>query len=732
MFKKVLAVLLTVCLTAGLAGCGSKGETAATTEETAGRYVEKQMNLPEGVDGSQILQIGKKEDSLVLYVLKEQAAQISIASYLYQDGAYKENTPEWLSGLSFGKEEITTHGGLRVVENVNGKSYLFCTNIENDSWKGRLYCSEDGKTAKDITPEDWLKEDEQYHIFECPNDIAVLDDGTLIGYFSYMIRVYDTQTLAIAKEISFENRYSDKIYANKDSYYVIAQSDYGDFNGIEVYQKDDDKAQETMALETALGNSNFLDFQSDGSMILTGQNGIMKRSAKNNEWSMVVKGVYTSFGLESMWCMGMAALDSDVYYALFSDDTLNATLVEYTFDPTIQAEPGKTLTVYSVYDNAAVKQAAAMYTMQNPNVLVEVECAIPNGEEESADENAILQNLNTKLIAGEGADLLVMDALDTDAFIEKGMLENISDVITPMAEDGTILDNIANCYTREDGSVYMMPLKFSMNLLIGDKIDAEKTDTVKTLAAQLANIKEPVFGAMTTEDFVNAFVPYVTADFIRGKELNKEALTADLEELKTIAENGGLVEKYPEEERGWNIWDIPSDAGAAFYDAAGFLQAMFPMAVTKFVNGSFTSFENAFTPIGVVSVNSACEDKELAKDFLQFMFSFQMQDGDFYDGFPVNVRALENQITKDRSDYAAYTEIEVDGGGYVEFVIDEISPEHNQRLVELCKSVDKVAIRDAKVQSVIAEAFPAYLNGSSSLEDTIIKIERGLNMYLAE
>ena len=37
------------------------------------------------------------------------------------------------------------------------------------------------------------------------------------------------------------------------------------------------------------------------------------------------------------------------------------------------------------------------------------------------------------------------------------MLADISDVVTPMSENGEILKNIADDYTQADGSVYMIP-----------------------------------------------------------------------------------------------------------------------------------------------------------------------------------------------------------------------------------------------------------------------------------
>lgn len=730
MFKKALAVLLTVSLVAGLTGCGKKSETVETQGDT-GRYVEQEIALPEGVDSTGVFQIGKMDDALYLYTSRADAGKIGLESYLYEEGKFVEATPAWMENLSFDEEQMTYYTAKKVIEKVNGKSYFFCALVEDENWIGHLYCSSNGEAAEEITPPDWLVENEEYHFYEYPNDIVIMDDGTIVAYFAYMIRIYDGETREKIKEFQLASQYAEELYPTEDGYCLILKNNNYEFGGIDFYKSNGDSPQTTISCSQTIGASNYMDILSDGSLVVTGETGIMKKEAGSETWTQMVNGIFTSFAIKSMWCTGMTALDSDVYYALFTDDSHEVQLMEYSFDPTVANKPDTTLTVYSVYYNPAIKQAAAMYTKENPSVVVEVETVIPGGEEETADMNAVLQNLNTKLIAGEGADILVLDGLDTSSFTEKGMLADISGLITPMAEDGTILKNITDCYTNEDGTVYMIPLKFSMNILIGNKIDADKASTMEGLAEELSKQSEPILGPMTAQDLADTFVPYMVEDIVDGKELNKEALTEQLGYLKTIADNGGVIEAYPDEGRKWNIWDIASDGGAAFENAAGFLDAMFPMAAVKLVNGTFTSFENSFKPIGQIGINKSCKEQDIAQDFLKYALSFEMQDGDFYDGFPINVQALENQITKDRTDYGAYTDIEVAGGQYVEFVIGVISPENSQKLVDLCKKVDKKIVEDPKIEEVITQVLPSYVN-SYSLNDTVNQIEKGLNMYLAE
>ena len=97
----------------------------------------------------------------------------------------------------------------------------------------------------------------------------------------------------------------------------------------------------------------------------------------------------------------------------------------------------------------------------------------------------------------------------------------------------------------------------------------------------------------------------------------------------------------------------------------------------------------------------------------------------------MNLSSLEKQSHEDRTQSQAYTSIEAEGSE-VEFAIECYSDETADKLVAICKGLDKPAVEDAKIREVLIEALGAYLNGSQTTEATVQKIEDGLKMYLAE
>lgn len=730
MSKKLMVILLAASMVVQLFGCGQQKEASKEqAEPEKGRYVEKDISLPEEIDSKDIIQIGKREDSLCIYVKEQKEDEIKIVSYLYKNGNFEVHTPAWLEDLSFSKDVLCNYIPIKVIENVAGKSYLFCAFMEGEDSIGHLFCSQDGVVAEDVTPGDWLVPVTIYNFYQVPEDVDVLEDGTVVAFYGYNVRTYSPDSYEMIGEVSLQSQYMNlKVYKNE--FYLVAMNNNFAFTGIEVYDKECKLVNNISPDEISASNC-FFDILSDGSFVLAAKPGLYKTAA-DNKWEKQVDGIYTTFAMEDKWCIDFTAFDSRIYYALFGTAGENRLLMRYEYDPNYSNLPETVLTVYSIYDNPAINQAAAAFTKKNPGVLVKVEVAISDNNLENPDLKTVLQTVNTKLMNNEGSDIMLLDGMDKDSLIETKVLADMSDIIKPMIEDGTLLPNILNNYVTANGEVYTVPLKFSLNLIVGSKVDAGQADTIKSLAEMAAKHEDSLMGVRTISDLTGQLVPYMVPDIIKGNELNKEALKDNLEYLKTIAINCGIVNDYGEAYRAKNVWELASEISLAFQETRGFVDAIFPMGIMAFVNGTCSAFENAYKPIGEIAINRETENMDVAKEFVKYALSYDIQDTDSYDGFSVNTKALENQITIDRTGWGFETDIAIGDGQYAILKADAISPENLQKLLDFCKKVDKPVVNDQEILKVITEEFPKYLDGTSTIEDTIVRIEKGLNMYLAE
>ena len=71
--------------------------------------------------------------------------------------------------------------------------------------------------------------------------------------------------------------------------------------------------------------------------------------------------------------------------------------------------------------------------------------------------DSAISRLNRRLAAGEGPDVILLDGLNEKAYIEQGLLCDVSDVLDKKEH----YTNLALPYTR-DKYVYAIPLQFHL------------------------------------------------------------------------------------------------------------------------------------------------------------------------------------------------------------------------------------------------------------------------------
>ena len=89
-------------------------------------------------------------------------------------------------------------------------------------------------------------------------------------------------------------------------------------------------------------------------------------------------------------------------------------------------------------------------------------------------------------MAGKGPDILILDGISSETYAEQGMLEDLSGIL----KEAGLLDNIESAYTKEDGSIYEMPVKFGIPMIEGNKEDVQAVTDLASLADVLTKHKD--------------------------------------------------------------------------------------------------------------------------------------------------------------------------------------------------------------------------------------------------
>lgn len=733
--KRFAALAVTLAMLTGLlAGCGKQNQQEDTPAvQEKGRYVESEQTLPEEWSGWTARQLFVRDDKLHLVMAKAEDERLAVRELEQTEEGFADVTGQWLEDIVLPAEQWID---LRLMQDGNGVQYLFSQYGDGDEYKGHLWKSE-GDAAVEVTPEDWNRLNEDWGIYEMIFGIAALDSGQLFVNGAMAMSLVSGQDGSTLESEASTGDYAETVLSDGQNIYLVCRDSSGNVGQIE--KRPEGKKKDAEIIPMDLEGKNGLSFcaADDGTIIAAGNSGIFRYAADGDKWERLLPGSETSFALSDRWCVGLAASTDGGIYALFSQDGGNAILNVYRYDPDAVAEATEVLKLYAVEESYLLQNAVALYHRTHPEVMIETEYAYSLDDSYSNveyDYNEVYQKLNTMLMSGDAPDILVLDHLNPDSFIEKGLLADLSGVLAPMEEDGELLNNITDSYRAEDGGTYVIPLQFGFSYITGRDITAADMQSIETLAVFLKGKQESYMGCKTVEDMVDLFYPYFCDDIVKEKTLDKDVLREKLEAMKIIADNCGIVEKYDDKNnRRHNIWDLASEIKLAIEKGAtGFNDCMFDVAITDYIKGEFAAFENQFIPSLETAVCTKSQKQETAKDFIRFALSEQIQDQDYYSGFPVNARSLEKLSLRDRSDMEAVTTIEGDDGSEVMFEIKAFSEATAQRLVEICKTVSRPVKEDAKIREVLIDSLGSYLRGQGSLEDAVSEIEKGLNMYLAE
>ena len=437
----------------------------------------------------------------------------------------------------------------------------------------------------------------------------------------------------------------------------------------------------------------------------------------------------------------------------------------YVYSKDTPTTPDTELNVYSLKDNDFIKQAAVLFQKKYPDVYVNIETGM-SGDDSVTDTDA-LKVLNTEIMAGTGPDVLLMDGVSENTYIEKGMLEDLSGVL----KDDDILSNIKDAYTKEDGSIYTMPVKFGIPMIEGNKdIIAGITDL--TTEADAAESQKDSYGklkffsdfAMSPSYLIQGTIDYNTPVWMNEDgTLKEDALKEYLEQVNRIWQT--QKNAIEETKKAYQMGDDWANSDRSGYtniagsitdllvkvntvSAGGLLspKGLVSMDSAKKVDQDLDyrllngQSENCFYPRSIVGISAKASEKEAAEKFVEFLFEEESQRASNDEGLAVNSKVYEDmdywKMGKSSGDTIGSIGASYDtgDGNTTQIVMDEIIPEDEaiQNIIDLGKTLTVPAKSNQIIRNAVAESGEKYLNGETSLDDAVKAIMQEVNLYLSE
>lgn len=776
--KRKIRGMIAAVTAAALAATGFTGSglaVSASDDAAMGRYMESEIPVTNmSINGGRVLEDG----SIRLVGANEEGFGV----WDSEDGG-----ASWERTVNF-DEIMQTENGYISAGTVSPDGSVFCCIYEQEDEKG-FETGDDGvfkltgtnrfvrilpdKTVKDIEldiPEDpygtiisqmiYLRAGEILVRPVGVNQVFLLDDET-----GEQIRTYNTED----KQVAYFHAAGERLYL-----FGAEGLQAFDYESGEEASGDEALAE---ALETQ--KSYFEIFVGDGSWPLVmcsgaqegelyycTEEGIFRYQQDGSLVEQIAEGKLNSLSKPSISKFFMQVLDDGSVIVCVNDNG-ETKLLHYVYDPEVPAVPDTEIRIYSLYENSELQQAAAMFQTRNPNYYLNLETGV-SGEDGVTAEDA-LRTLNTEIMGGNGPDVLILDGMPIDSYMEKGVLADISDVYQELLQDNGLYENIAGTYEKE-GAVYAIPSRFAMPVLVGKEDVLKQITGVKELAETAQKLKSGDEKAKTIVDvfsiywmlqtFYGAYSPALLTE---EGDFDQTAAQEFMEQMKQIFDlneySDEVAEKrYMTENVEGSMYD-----GASYCDTMAWLTDEIKLQGFNVKSGygfanlvstcrekdlqyivSPVSGKNVFIPSSIIGISGRSSQIGGAKEFLKFLLSEEAQAVNVGSGFPVNRKAFDQEVYVEEAkkveegaddSLGVTSTIIADENEIVKEVEFEIRVPDDEaigQLKELVESLDTPACVDAVMEELFTEQAAKCIAGEISAEEAAGAVGQKMSLYLAE
>lgn len=698
-YKKILALGLIVALfVTSLTGC--KKEEEKKRQESKGRYVEKEISLP---NTSEIPAGLMWKDGKLGFVLVTEEGLFQ--SYTY-DGK------EW----SEGKEE--TELNKEPLQQADGLMNVF---LGRD---GNLY-----RRSGDSP------------------DMEVLRDGTklLVNIKNSCVECFkDEKMVATIPTVQIATPDQTLVSASDETIAVIGE----DGTSVVFYDGKTFERKHTVSMEQSLEEC-MLEPGKDGMWYVANQQGIHRITENGSIAETVMEGSNTYLGdAASMYLRGFVVGDSDEFYGLFSGEE-GWKLMQYVFDENAPAMAKTELSIYSLTENDTVPRAISAFRKEHPDVEIEYTWAVDRFEVVSTDE---IRSLNTELLAGSGADILLLDGLSYKTYMEKGVLEDVTEVAKELEQEG-ILPHVIQNTAQKDGKIYAIPARIHVPLIYGTEEEVKACESLDALQAYAEKNREKKLFGYTEFDQIGMTLFHLFYPELQEEDgsLDEEKLVKLLQTVCQLYENGGLKEYNGYSEKSKFYWlELKSyfmsnqEMTAPSYqeyvhmvETSGFDSVRDIYYSSGNIQASIESIKNYYVPYTIAGINASSLHKKVAKEFIPYLFKEEIQKKESYEGFTVSEKVLDQmpdyvETSEGKKDIRKYVGLDQNTREEYEVKMGYPSKEETQKLVALIKNLDTPFYQEQIVTEMVLEELERLYCGKQSVEETAREICKKVDLYLAE
>lgn len=593
-------------------------------------------------------------------------------------------------------------------------------------------------------------------------EICMTDDGQLLGG-DYNGNVYLVNQTTGELEKTFEGNGSTTGFYTAGNTLIIVGADkvvqlYDIATGdpLSSDQVLTDELFKTSVESFVAGKAALLMKTGDGedTLYYCNDQGLFRHKINGTVCEQVIDGELTSLGSPGTGLVDMTMVSGQEFIVAASTNGGEAyQLLRFTYSKDTPTRPSKELTLYALQDNLEVRQAISMFQKENPDYYVAMQVGMTG--EDGVTASDALRTLNTDIMAGKGPDILLLDGMPVESYLEKGILADITDSIeTAKGEDG-VFDNIVNAYLRDD-SYYAVPTRFSIPMIESEQeiLDAASdltalADKTEELREKNKDIKEIItIGDILslTERLYQSYSPSIV----------KEDGTLDEEKVQEFFTQTKRI--YDTAHKDTTEYVVSMNYNTAYTDLGGGVMSLLGKRALANIGdlASINSFMNVtsadgemgntdygllslagkkvFVPKGSIGINSKSSKIEDAKKFVSYLFGKEAQGISQGSGFPVNKAAYAELCTNKsgKEEVGGFVSSDNLTGITIDLTIRWPEEKQFTKLNNLIQSLDTPMVTDSVIRDTVMEQMSECIQGNVTPEQAATSVMQKINLYLSE
>ena len=545
--------------------------------------------------------------------------------------------------------------------------------------------------------------------------VAVLANGNVVSAdLGRECNVYNPENGSLLT--SFRCGWYESICVRGNTIYI---STHG---GESVQRYDAEKQEFLPVIEAAFDNSVRIAQQEDDVYVCT-PGGFYRAKETDTCFQKVLEAGTFHFSKKSGVLLKFFVV-GDTFYIVYGEDR---TIIKKYSLAGEEEGASSYMTVYSLKSNDLILDMISEFQDQYPDVELIYETG--EGADGSVTMSDRIRALNARILAGDGPDVLLLDGLPVDSYIEKGILEDLTPVLG--SEKETLLPNILSAYTRED-KIYTLPLRVVIPMFMTSGQDQEVFSTLEALVEYteaeggVANLLKYSHANVLQILYYN-YKPDLIA---KDGTVNREEVTNFLKLVKRFCVAEGITEAdvgtreylLGNTMTGYFFADGEVDLG--FMIAGGLYELGTNPAAVESRGGELINNKGIFFPNGLLGINRLSSDKENSHLFIQYAFSYEAQNRSVvWTGYSIHKTVLEEFAKIDFSNHVI---------GDTVIKLRGFTAEESARMVDVVKKLHEPVTIEGSVWEILLEVAGNYLSDKKGLDESVDEFVSRLQLYLFE